>query len=388
VNRPTLSEAHLRSLEWVVSRLPEAGLSGGIDGIGNVIGTSTRSGPKLLLGSHLESQNYAGWFDGAIGVVYALEAARVLNLDPSVRGAVEIATWCDEECHFAWFPGSRSFVGELKEAEIDAGRNRAGTPLRQALSAAGLAARPRATIEPGRYVGCLEAHTDQGGTLEAEGMSIGVATSIGGMWQYRVTFVGEENHTGYTRMANRKDAGLAMVRFLAALDDRFSKNCGPATVWTTDRIALEPNVGGVIPGRAEIVLNMRDDDEKVLERLNGTITAIAEELNAEGPCRVIVQRLRNGQPTMASEAFQNAIEAASREFAGGKCSRFTSRAGHDVQVLAPFMPVGMMYVPSLPGFSHRPGDQSSDNTSDEAIITGAQVFVDTCRKLLGKHATS
>src|SRR5437016_11435270 len=92
VNRPTLSEVHLRSLEWVVSRLPHAGLSGGIDGIGNVIGTSAKSGPKLLLGSHLESQNYAGWLDGAVGVVYALEAARVLNADPAIPGSVEVAT--------------------------------------------------------------------------------------------------------------------------------------------------------------------------------------------------------------------------------------------------------------------------------------------------------
>lgn len=93
-----------------------------------------------------------------------------LNADPAVRGATEIATWCDEEeCHFAWSPGSRSFVGELTEAEIDAGRNRAGTPLRQALAEAGLAGRPRARIEPDRYIGCLEAHTDRGGTRHSEG---------------------------------------------------------------------------------------------------------------------------------------------------------------------------------------------------------------------------
>ncbi len=63
-------------------RLPEAGLTATIDGIGNVLGTSAKSGPKLLAGSHLESQNYAGWLDGPLGVVYALEAARVINPDP------------------------------------------------------------------------------------------------------------------------------------------------------------------------------------------------------------------------------------------------------------------------------------------------------------------
>ena len=90
VHKPTFSEPHLRSLHWLADRLPEAGLTAEIDGIGNVLGTSTKSGPKLLAGSHLESQNFAGWLDGPLGVVYALEAARVLNPDPAVTGAVEL----------------------------------------------------------------------------------------------------------------------------------------------------------------------------------------------------------------------------------------------------------------------------------------------------------
>src|SRR6201991_5053591 len=85
VHKPTFSEPHVRSLQWLAQRLPEAGLAAEIDGIGNVLGTSAKSGPKLLAGSHLESQNYAGWLDGPLGVIYALEAARVLNPDSSVN---------------------------------------------------------------------------------------------------------------------------------------------------------------------------------------------------------------------------------------------------------------------------------------------------------------
>src|SRR5438270_8045903 len=123
VHKPTFSDAHMRSLEWLAQRLPEAGLMAAIDGIGNVIGTSMKSGPKLLAGSHLESQNFAGWLDGPLGVVYALEAARVLNADPSLKGAVEVAAWCDEEGHFGHFLGSRSYVGQVTEADIDAVRD-------------------------------------------------------------------------------------------------------------------------------------------------------------------------------------------------------------------------------------------------------------------------
>src|SRR6516165_10155763 len=114
----------MRSLWWLVEQLPGAGLTAEIDGIGNVLGTSAKSGPKLLAGSHLESQNFAGWLDGPLGVVYALEAARIINSDLTTHAAVEVAAWCDEEGHFGHFLGSRSFVGAVSEADIDAARDR------------------------------------------------------------------------------------------------------------------------------------------------------------------------------------------------------------------------------------------------------------------------
>src|SRR3979411_1715931 len=109
VHKPTFSEPHMRSLEWLAQRLAEAGLAAPLDGIGNVLGTVAKSGPKLLAGSHLESQNFAGWLDGPLGVVYALEAARVINPDPNVNGAVEVAAGGDEEENLAHFLGSRSY---------------------------------------------------------------------------------------------------------------------------------------------------------------------------------------------------------------------------------------------------------------------------------------
>src|SRR3954465_9138715 len=144
VHKPTFSEPHRQSLDWLVQKLPEAGLAAEIDGIGNVFGTSAKPGPKLLAGSHLESQNYAGWLDGPLGVVYAPEGARVLNADPSLEGAVEVAAWCDEEGHFGHFLGSRSYVGQLTETDIDAARDRtSGRTIRPALADTGLATQQR-----------------------------------------------------------------------------------------------------------------------------------------------------------------------------------------------------------------------------------------------------
>jgi N-carbamoyl-L-amino-acid hydrolase len=381
VHKPTFSEAHMRSLEWLVQRLPEAGLAAEIDGIGNVVGTSTKSGPKLLAGSHLESQNYAGWLDGPLGVVYALEAARLINSDGGANGAVEVAAWCDEEGHFGSFLGSRSFVDGITEADIDAAHDRSsGKSMREALRDVGLAGRARSQAEPGRHIGYLEAHIEQGRTLEGGGLSIGVVTSIVGIWQYRIRFDGEQNHAGTTRMDVRKDAGLALARFCVAIDDRFPKHCGPRTVWTTGRITLDPGAPSIIPGHAEMLFQIRDDDPGVIDRLENLLRSMAAEVTAQGRCSVAVERIRTGAPAMMDAAIQQAIEAASLAFAGGRSIRMPSGAGHDAQILATVMPAGMLFVPSIGGISHH----WSENTDDADIVTGARVFVEACRRLLAE----
>ena len=379
VHKPTFSEPHKQSLSWLLRKLPEASLTGTIDGIGNILGTSAKPGPKLLAGSHLESQNYAGWLDGPLGVVYALEAARILNTDPSVKGAVEVAAWVDEEGHFGSFLGSRSYVGQVTEADIDAARDRSnGRSMRDALGEMGLAGRPRVTVEPGRHVGYLEAHIEQGDTLESDKLAIGVVTSIVGIWQYRISFTGEQNLAGTTRMAVRKDAGLALAKFCVAINERFPASCGPRTVWTTGRITLDPGAPSIIPGGAEMLFQIRDDNPAVIARLEELLQTIAAETTAKGPCTIAVEKIRTGAPAMMNPGIQDAIEAASKTLAGGRSLRMPSGAGHDAQMLATIMPAGMLFVPSIGGVSHH----WTENTADADIITGAQVFVDACRRIL------
>jgi N-carbamoyl-L-amino-acid hydrolase len=381
VHKPTFSEAHMHSLQWLMQRLPDAGLAADIDGIGNVLGTSSKSGPKLLAGSHLESQNFAGWLDGPLGVIYALEAARVINPDANANGAVEVAAWCDEEGHFGSFLGSRSYAGGVTDAEIDAARDRSsGKSMRDALRDVGLAGRARARAQPGRHIGYLEAHIEQGERLESGDLAIGIVTSIVGIWQYRISFDGEQNHAGTTRMDVRRDAGLALARFCVAIDDRFPELSGARTVWTTGRITLDPGAPSIIPGHAEMLFQIRDEDARVIERLEDLVRGMAAEVSAQGRCNVAMERIRTGTPAMMDAKFQQAIEAASETFAGGRSVRMPSGAGHDAQVLATLMPSGMLFVPSIGGISHH----WSENTDDADIVTGAKVFVDTCRRLLAK----
>jgi len=377
VHRPTYSPADVESRHWLADKLAEAGLNTVIDGIGNVIGRNSGVQRRLLVGSHSETQPYGGWLDGALGVVYGLELARAFADDPD--HGVDVVAWADEEGHYGNFLGSRSFTGALTEEEIDQTRGRDnGTPLREALEKAGFAGKPRDTVDPSRYLGYLEAHIEQGDHLEGSGLKVGIVTSIVGIWQYRITFTGEQNHAGTTRMAIRKDAGLALAKFCVAIDDSFPAICGPRTVWTTGRITLDPGAPSIIPGRAEMLFQIRDVDPAAIEHLEAKLRSMAAEASHTGRCSVAIERIRTGAPAVMDPGFQDAIEAASAACAGGRSVRMPSAAGHDAQVLATIMPAAMLFVPSIGGVSHH----WTENTADADIVTGAEVFVETCRRLL------
>src|SRR5271154_268036 len=255
VDRPTYSEVDVASRHWLAEKYAEAGLDPVIDGIGNVFGRANKATRRLLVGSHSETQPKGGWLDGALGVVYALEVARAFAADPELAGlGIETVAWADEEGHFGNMLGSRSFTGRLAETEIDAARSREGVALRDALPRAGFAGKPRIEVDPSRYLGYLEAHIEQGDTLDSRGLRIGIVEGIVGIWNYRVTFTGQQNHAGTTQMARRKDAGVAMVRLATQIHDRFAALAGPRTVWTIGRMVLDPNAPSVVPGHAEMLV--------------------------------------------------------------------------------------------------------------------------------------
>jgi N-carbamoyl-L-amino-acid hydrolase len=380
VHRPALSPAHVQELHWLENELKTLGHKTIIDGVGNVFGFSQAKGRKVLSGSHLESQNHAGWLDGPLGVVYALEAARAIKADPAFADCgVDVGAWCDEEGHFGFFMGSRSACGELTEADVDQAVDKNdGRKMRDALAEAGLAGRERVVVDPKQYVGYLEAHIEQGDWLEATNQKIGVVTSIVGIRQFRVTFEGVQNHAGTTRMAIRKDAGLALARFAVAINERLPAVAGPRSVWTTGRILLDPSQLSIIPGGGEMMLQMRDADDAVLDRMQKAMDELIAEFNAKGPCRVQVEMIRRSIPAVMAEPFQAALDAAADVYAPGKHERIPSGAGHDAQVFAAHMPSAMMFVPSIGGISHH----WSENTSDQDIGLGAQVFVDAVARIL------
>ena len=372
VHRPTYSAEDMQSRHWLMDRMREVGLEPTLDGVGNVLGRGAGAGPRLLVGSHIESQNQAGWLDGALGVVSAVALARA-------GVPVDVIAFADEEGHYSAFPGSRSFTGLLTEADIDAASNRYhGKPMREALAEAGLAGVPRLAVEPGRYKGFIEMHIEQGTTMERAGQQIGVVTGIVAIWQYRIVITGMQDHAGGTTMAERRDAGVAAVRLLGWLDQEFPKHCGPRTVWTAGRIALTPGAPSIIPGEAEILFQFRDIDLVTMERMDAVLRRGVQESNRTQRCEAVLEVMSQSKPAMCDPGLQAALAGAAESLTGGKWQHMPSGAGHDAQYLARLMPAAMLFVPSIGGISHH----WAEDTSPEDLAMGLRVLVEGARRFL------
>lgn len=371
VHRPTYTREDVAARAWFAGRLAEAGLTVTTDGIGNMLATVPGEGPRVLLGSHLETQPHGGWLDGALGCVAALEAARALG------HGIDVAVFADEEGHFGSMIGSRSMIGDLTDAEIARNTNRDGVRLADAIAAAGYAGRPRLRLDPARYKGFMELHIEQGPELDSSGKVLAVVSAIVGLRGYRVRFTGQQNHAGTTPMRLRRDAGAALVRLAAAIASEFPRLAAERTVWTIGRIELEPGATSIIPGAATLILQTRDTDEAVLDRLEAGLNRLAEA-EGRGPCTVEVTQTRATAPAVMDGGLRAALEAACERAAPGNWHVQPSGAGHDTQQIARAMKAAMLFVPSIGGISH----DVAEDTREEDLVRGAAVLADAAEHLL------
>jgi N-carbamoyl-L-amino-acid hydrolase len=196
--------------------------------------------------------------------------------------------------------------------------------------------------------------------------------------QFRLTFSGIQNHAGTTPMPIRKDAGVAMMRLYNDVMDKFPAVSGPRSVWTVGKMVLEPGAPAIVPGRAEMVLQFRDADFKILEAFEAKLMEIVADHQKNSPCKVECVNLSRTQPLVMDERFLEAIEESAAVHAADMHVRMPSGAGHDAQVIGLKMPAAMMFVPSIGGISHH----FTENTHDADIVLGCQVFADATAKIL------
>ena len=371
VHRPTLSEPDIWVRKWLKEQLNSIGFESKIDGIANVIGYSPGPGKKLLTGSHLETQNRSGWLDGVLGVIYALETARAIHEAGRHVIGIDVFAFSDEEGHFGSFLGSRSLIGQVTKKEVDAARDRnTGTPLSEALVNANLQGVTREVLNPERYFGMFEAHIEQGLILEQNAKSIGVVETIVGSKQFKVIAKGQQNHAGTTPMDMRRDAGRAILNVHRRLETVLPSLISDKTVWTVGKIHFHPNQPSIIPGYAEMTVQIRDPSRDILSSLKLELQKVVRDEAEVSPCNLELSLESESLPARMDKDLTSILEAVADKVTPSGYMKMNSGAGHDARTFSAIMPTSMMFVPSIGGLSHH----HNENTSDEHIKLGARVY--------------
>jgi len=374
--RAAFSPAYEEARAWLLGRIEAAGIAGGSDAIGNVIArVGPAEGPAVLSGSHIDTVPGGGPLDGALGVLAALECARVIHGSglPLAR-AFEAGAFVDEEGHYLGCLGSQALTGRLDAERLAAARNFEGRALAGAMRAAGFA--PERALEvaraPGAIAAYVELHIEQGPMLERLGIPIGIVTAIVGSRHYDLEFRGQADHAGTTPMAVRRDAFMGAAEYAVAARRAALAEGSANTVLTFGNIELFPGATNIVPERVRLKQEMRDTDAGVLERLATRTRALAEESAERDRLTVAIEQTSASTPTPMAPAMQARIAAACERL-GLAHHAMPSGAGHDAALFAAVAETGMIFVPSEGGRSHRPDEW----TDWPALEHGANTLLQT-----------
>ena len=378
VNRLAFSSEEAEAVGLVAGWMAEAGLTVAYDGLGSVFGSTdgNKTGATVLAaGSHLDSVPNGGAYDGVLGVIGAIEAVEALRA-AGIRSdvALEVVAWrCEEAALFGQGRlGSLFFVGELS---LDTVRQweRPGQPLGELLDQA--ARLPQRA--PGRQLeGYLELHIEQGRRLEASGATIGAVTAIPGATRWQVSLLGRADHSGATPMGMRRDALAAAAELILAVERAGMAERAHETVATATAIRALPGAWNVIPGLAELQTDIRGIHEESIGRALEFIREAARGISSQRGVEVSIEERSRGRPVRLDEGMVTRVENTARAL-GLSVVRMPSGAGHDAQTIAPYAPVGMIFVPSVDGISHAPGEE----TRPADILAGVRVLAATWASL-------
>jgi len=364
MHRTALGEADAKARAWLREQIEASGLAYACDPAGNqsaLLAGADRNGPRFLLGSHLDTVPDGGCFDGALGVLAAMEVLLTLqDAGYTPPFDLEAINFTDEEGTHIGTLGSRALTGRLNAEDLqnpfqglpafEAGLARIGRNRSDLLKAC------RAADQIGGY---LELHIEQGPVLDNAGVAIGIVTAIVGIGRLTLVFRGRADHAGTTPMALRRDPGKAAGVFAAGaeqvLDEAF-----PDCVLNIGNMRFQPGAFNVVPHTVELDLEYRAPDDFQLERLQAALVSRARAAARE--CRVTldVTAAEISPAATMSTAIQDALVGAANRMRLS-FRRMLSGAGHDAQNMADVCPTGMIFVPSVKGRSHNPEEYSRWN---------------------------
>lgn len=374
--RQVFSEPYRAARGYVLDLMRAAGLDAQIDAAGNVVGRLAGDDPTLapiVSGSHTDTVHAAGRFDGMVGVVGAIEVARMLREnDVRLRRDLVVVDFLGEEANGFGVSclGSRAISGQLHAEHLDRPEGSGGRRLGDALAGFGVdpSAAIRSAWAPQSVHAYLELHVEQGPLLERSGARIGVVTAIAGIERLLARFSGRADHAGTRPMDDRRDALIAAAEAILTIE---REACGAPVhgVSTTGRIESSPGSFNIVPDRATIWAEMRSIDPGWLSGARGRVAErIAQDAAARG-VEVLLDWLNDQPPVATAPALQDGVAAAAHEL-GHSWEAVPSGAGHDAAHMQHLGPLGMIFVPSVGGRSHVP----EEFTGPDDIAAGVDVL--------------
>lgn len=371
---------------WFAEQLREAGAEVRIDPAGNIFGLFTwgDNAPYILCGSHLDSQENGGVYDGAYGVVAALCAARAI--DEAVRAGtlapatnLAVVDWTNEEgARFEpSLMGSRVFTGALKLGDIEQAQDLDGVRFGDALRESGW----QGADEPPQAVAYFELHVEQGPALEAAGVNIGAVTGNWSAVKMDVRILGKQSHTGSTPMHLRKDAlyGMALLTVAAReLADEFARR-GTELRTSVTKVRLFPHSPNIVTSECQLHLEVRAESEEVARAAADQLATTFADIEAQAGVSIEIAHTEVRQAMAFPESGISLIEHAAAT-CGLTCMRTKTVCGHDAIALAAAVPSALMFVPSVGSSAHAPGEF----TEPADLANGVQVLIEALQTALSQ----
>lgn len=376
VRRISYTPDDLRARQLVREWMAEAGMAVRIDAAGNIIGTyaGKTSSAALATGSHIDTVPAGGRYDGALGVLAGIEVVQTLwDHKITLNHPIEVIVFTDEE---GGMIGSKAMAGKAVR-DPDYYRRDDGTPIESCLAQIGgnwdrLATAQCTAADLAAYV---ELHVEQGGLLDSSGHQIGVVEGIVSMNRAAIAITGRPNHAGTTPMHLRQDALVAAAHTVLAVE-RLAKETPGQQVATIGTLNVSPNAANIVPGRVDLVLDIRDLSQDHVDRLVEQLQDTLKHIAAHTKTDITLTSTLRVEPTLATPLIQGAIAQVCQELDLSYC-RLPSRAGHDAQEIGRFTNMGMIFVPSKGGVSHA----EDEYTSPEQCVQGATVLLQTLTRL-------
>jgi allantoate deiminase len=372
-----MRDVHTALAAWMA----RVGMTVRVDAIGNIRGlyppalstVPAAVAPRFFIGSHLDTVPNAGAFDGVLGTVLAIALIELLG-DKRFPFAIEVIGFADEEgVRFdAPFLGSRALAGTFDTALLDR-MDSSGRSLRDAIRHFGLEPNrlPDARA-PANALGYLEFHIEQGPVLENLNLPLAVVDVISGQSRAELTFTGTAGHAGTTPMKMRKDALACAAAWITEVEREALTTSG--LVATVGRIAVEPDAGNVVPGRAIVSLDVRHASDVIRKSAAERLLNAADEI-ATRRGLTLTSEARLDQPAVAMNPVIGAMLDRALERSGAPTHHMPSGAGHDAMVLAETMPAGMLFLRCEGGISHNPNENVREDDVAAALDAGRR-FLD------------